>query len=56
MDNYELVKADLGTGKADIKSSYIGTFGKVSLVKQLKTGRLMVWKQVNYGQMKDKEK
>jgi hypothetical protein len=34
----------------------LGTFGKVSLVKHVKSGRLMVWKQINYGQMKDKEK
>ncbi len=26
------------------------------LVKNLKNSRLMVWKQINYGQMKEKEK
>ena len=34
----------------------IGSFGKVSLVRHKPSQRLMVWKQINYGQMKEKEK
>jgi hypothetical protein len=46
MENYEIVKDEIGSGK----------FGKASLVKHKKTGRVMVWKKVNYSQMKEKEK
>lgn len=46
MDNYEIIKDNLG----------IGTFGRVYLVRHKPTKRLMVWKQINYGQMQDREK
>lgn len=39
MDKYELVKENIGKG----------TFGSVSLVKHLPTGKQMVWKKINYG-------
>ena len=34
----------------------LGSFGKVSLVKHKQSGKQMVWKKINYGQMKEKEK
>jgi len=34
--------------------SNIGSFGKVCLVKHKGTGRMMVWKKINYGQIEGK--
>lgn len=55
MENYQVVREDIGTG-ITLNFNFLGTFGKVCLVKHLPSGRLMVWKQVNYGFMKEKEK
>lgn len=35
---------------------FLGSFGKVCLVRHLPSGKLMVWKKMNYGIMKEKEK
>ena len=68
MENYEVIKEDIGTGKptqfiSNISKRYtkilkyvLGSFGKVCLVKHKVTNRLMVWKMINYGLMKEKEK
>lgn len=46
MENYEILRDNLG----------VGSFGKVCLVRQISTGRLMVWKQINYSRMQEKQK
>lgn len=45
MDKYELVKQNIGKG----------TFGQVSLVKHIPSSKQMVWKQINYGKLREKE-
>lgn len=45
MENYELVNH---IGK--------GSFGVVSKVRRKSDGRLLVWKELNYGRMSEKEK
>lgn len=45
MDRYEKIK-DIGKG----------SFGKVSLVKRKQDGKILVWKELAYGKMSDKEK
>lgn len=35
---------------------FLGSYGKVSLVRHNITGEEMVWKQTNYSGMNDKEK
>jgi NIMA (never in mitosis gene a)-related kinase 2 len=45
MDNYEV----LGTiGK--------GSFGNVRKIKRKSDGRILVWKELNYGKMSEREK
>ena len=34
----------------------IGSFGKVSKIKRVSDGRILVWKELDYGKMNDKEK
>lgn len=45
MDNYEKI-SDIGKG----------SFGVVSKIKRKADGRVLVWKELNYGKMSDKEK
>jgi NIMA (never in mitosis gene a)-related kinase len=45
MDNYEKL-SDIGKG----------SFGVVSKIKRKSDGRVLVWKELNYGKMNDKEK
>lgn len=45
MEKYELVKDNIGKG----------TFGQVSLVNHLPSNKQMVWKKINYGQLREKE-
>ena len=33
-----------------------GTFGRVSLIKRNKDGKTLVWKEIEYGRMKEAEK
>ena len=33
-----------------------GSFGKVQKVKRISDGRILVWKEMNYGIMSEKEK
>ena len=34
----------------------IGSFGKVCKIRRKSDGKMMVWKELNYGKMGDKEK
>ena len=34
----------------------VGSFGKVSKVRRVSDGRILVWKELDYGKMNDKEK
>jgi NIMA (never in mitosis gene a)-related kinase len=34
----------------------IGSFGKVCKIKRKSDGKVMVWKELNYGKMGEKEK
>jgi len=45
MENYEVVS---NIGK--------GSFGVVSKVKRKSDGKILVWKELNYGKMSEKEK
>ena len=45
MEKYSLIKENIGKG----------TFGSVSLVKHVPTDKEMVWKKINYGQLREKE-
>lgn len=44
MENYDIIKEDIGTGNTNSIIIILGTFGKVCLVKHKPTGRNMVWK------------
>jgi hypothetical protein len=44
-DKYEKIK-DIGKG----------SFGKVSLIRRKADGRVLVWKELAYGKMSEKEK
>lgn len=35
---------------------FIGSFGKVCKIKRKSDGKVLVWKELNYGRMGDKEK
>ena len=45
MENYTKIE-DIGKG----------SFGKVSKIKRNSDGRILVWKELNYGRMSEKEK
>ena len=45
MEKYELIKENIGKG----------TFGQVSLIKENCSQKEMVWKKINYGQLREKE-
>jgi len=45
MDNYEKIQ-EIGKG----------SFGSVSKIKRKADGKVLVWKELNYGKMSDKEK
>ena len=34
----------------------VGSFGRVSKVRRISDGRVLVWKELDYGKMNDKEK
>jgi serine/threonine protein kinase len=57
MDNFEVIE-DIGIGKKllSIKLILLGSFGRVSKVKRKSDGQVMVWKELNYGKMNEKEK
>lgn len=35
---------------------FLGSFGKVCKIKRKSDGKIMVWKEMNYARMGDKEK
>ena len=45
MEKYEKIK-DIGKG----------SFGKVSLIRRRADGKILVWKELGYGKMSEKEK
>jgi NIMA (never in mitosis gene a)-related kinase len=45
MENYEKI-SDIGKG----------SFGAVSKIKRKQDGKVLVWKELNYGKMSEKEK
>jgi NIMA (never in mitosis gene a)-related kinase 2 len=45
MDNYEVLQ---NIGK--------GSFGVVSKIKRKSDGKILVWKELNYGKMSEREK
>ena len=38
------------------KSPVIGSFGYVSKIRRISDGRILVWKELDYGKMNEKEK
>ncbi len=64
VDQYEKL-ADIGNGRYISPSRTlpltfyyinIGSFGKVCKIKRKSDGQVLVWKELNYGRMGDKEK
>jgi serine/threonine protein kinase len=61
MELYEKIE-DIGKGKCidyllSLTSNLIiGSFGKVTKIRRKIDGRIMVWKELNYGKMNEKEK
>lgn len=45
MENYEKIE-EIGKG----------SFGCVSKIRRVSDGKILVWKELNYGRMQDKEK
>ena len=45
MENYEKI-SDIGKG----------SFGNVSKIKRKSDGKILVWKEMNYGKMNEKER
>ena len=35
---------------------WVGSFGRVSKIRRVSDGRILVWKELDYGKMSDKEK
>ena len=69
LDAYEKLE-DIGKGKLlstktirlissqslIFKSPVIGSFGYVSKIRRISDGRILVWKELEYGKMNEKEK
>jgi hypothetical protein len=69
LENYEKL-GDIGKGKYPahvcaifhcghiqiFAFSFIGSFGTVSKIRRISDGRILVWKELDYGKMNDKEK
>ena len=61
LDAYEKIQ-DIGKGKNILNHKAVcqhtcsGSFGYVSKIKRISDGRLLVWKELDYGKMNEKEK
>ena len=58
MENYERLQ-EIGKGKWLQTPSLIlliGSFGSVHKVKRIKDGKILVWKELDYGRMSEREK
>ena len=57
VDQYEKV-AEIGNGTSLVRLLflYIGSFGKVCKIMRKSDGKVLVWKELNYAKMSDKEK
>ena len=56
VDMYEKI-ADIGNGKStETLIHHIGSFGKVCKIRRKSDGKVLVWKELSYGKMSDKEK
>lgn len=53
MDNYEVLSE---IGKGNNPSPFLGSFGSVFKIKRKKDSKILVWKELNYGKMSEKEK
>ena len=57
MEKYDKLE-DVGKGKQNAFLDWfqIGSFGLVSKIKRKSDGQILVWKELNYGKMNEKEK
>ena len=57
MDKYEVIQS-IGNGKyiSSHQIFSIGSFGSVSKIKRLSDGMHLVWKELDYGKMSEREK
>ena len=60
LDAYEKLQ-DIGKGKnfrvsLGFLHSILGSFGYVSKIKRISDGRILVWKELDYGKMNEREK
>ncbi len=57
IEDYEVLE-EIGKGKLhrQVSNLWLGSFGKVCKVRHKKDGAILVWKELNYGRMGDKEK
>ena len=47
---------DFSSVDLKISNHVLGSFGRVSKVRRISDGRILVWKELDYGKMNDKEK
>ena len=58
MENYEKLQ-EIGTGKltySGLTYWIIGSFGSVSKIRRISDNKTLVWKELDYGKMTDREK
>jgi NIMA (never in mitosis gene a)-related kinase len=53
MENYEVIEK---LTKGNLYIQFLGAFGVVSKIKRKSDGKILVWKELNYGRMGEKEK
>jgi serine/threonine protein kinase len=57
MENYErLQEIGKGTINFHLKLSPIGSYGSVYKIKRKVDGQILVWKELDYGRMSEREK
>lgn len=55
MESYEVL-TEIGKGILTHLKMHIGSFGSVYKVKRKEDNKILVWKELNYGKMTEKEK
>ena len=54
--NYANTRYSNNLGIVFVCGLCLGSFGRVSKVRRISDGRVLVWKELDYGKMNDKEK
>jgi NIMA (never in mitosis gene a)-related kinase len=56
MDNYERLQ-EIGKGKHNIcLREFPGSYGSVYKIRRKQDGKILVWKELDYGRMSEREK